>query len=85
MRVRRRDYIGTRSMHLRVDGKSRSIDGILSLHHFAAMIHQNQVGRADLAEVHPERVHPEVVELFRIARGDVPRYSFIESELAKKA
>src|SRR5882672_4053419 len=67
MRVRRRNHLGTRRVHLRVDGKRRSIDGILSLDHVAAVIHQNQVGRADLPEVHPERVHPEVVKPFWIA------------------
>src|SRR6266850_3610894 len=84
MRVRRRNHLGTRRVHLRVDGKRRSVDGMLSLDHVAAVIHQNQVGRANLPEVHPERVHPEVVEPFRIARRDVPRYAFIESETRKE-
>src|SRR6267378_7453702 len=84
MRVRRSNHLGTRRVHLRVDGKRRSIDGILSLDHVAAMIHQNQVGRANLPEVYPERVHPEVVEPFRIARRDVSRHAFIESETRKE-
>src|SRR6202030_2974078 len=34
--------------------------------------------------MHTKWVHPEVVESLRIARRDVPRYSFIESKTRKK-
>src|ERR1700735_1119451 len=84
MRVCSGNHIGTSSVHSRMDGKRCAIDGVFCLYNFAVMIHQNQVGRADLTKVHPERVHPEMVEPFRIARGNVPRYSFVESELRKK-
>src|SRR6266436_2563622 len=84
MRVRRSNHLGTRRVHLRVDGKRRSIDGILSLDHVAAVIHQNQVGRTDLPEVHPKWVHPEVVAPFRIARRDVSRHTFIKSKARKE-
>src|ERR1700735_657217 len=84
MRVCGSNHVGARRVHLRVDGKSRGIDGIFSLDNFAVVIHQNQVGRFYLAKVHSERVHPEMVELFRIARSDMTGYSFVESELRKK-
>src|SRR5271163_3162812 len=84
MRMGRGNHIGTRGVHLRMDGKCRAIDRIFSLHHFAVVIHQNQVGRSYLAEVHPEGVYPEMVEPLGIARGDVSCHSFIESELRKK-
>jgi hypothetical protein len=48
------------------------------------MIHENQVRRADLAEVHPEWVYPEVVEAFRITRRNVPSHTFIETETRKE-
>ena len=82
--MRRRDHVRPRGVHLRVDGKSRSIYRIISFDYIAAMIHQNQIGRANLAEVHAERIHPEMVELLRIARRDVPGNSFIESETRKE-
>ncbi len=82
--MRRSDHIRACGVYLRVDGKRRSIDGMISFHNVAAMIYQNQIRRANLAEVHPEWVHPEVVELLRIARGDMSRHSFIESEALKK-
>src|SRR5258708_10367167 len=84
MRMRRCDHVGPCGVYLRVDGKGRCINRIISFHDFAAMIYQNQVGRSNLAEVHPEWVHPEVVESFRIACGDMPGHSFIESQTRKK-
>src|SRR2546425_9657548 len=78
------DDVRTRRMHLGVDGKGRGIHGILAFHHLAAMIHQDQVRDADLAEVHPERIHPEVIPAFWIAGGDVACHSFVEAEAGKE-
>src|ERR1700726_1485186 len=79
MRVRSGNHVRACSVYLRVNRKRRSIYRMLALDDLAAMVHQNQIRRADLAEVHPERVHPEMVQSFRIAGRDVTGYSFIES------
>src|SRR3989442_3694525 len=78
------DDVRTRRMHVGVNRKGRGIQGILAFHHLAAMIHQDQVRDADLAEVHPERIHPEVIPAFWIAGGDVACHSFVEAEAGKE-
>src|SRR5260370_6540305 len=85
MRVRRGDHVSARSVYLRVNRKCRSIYRVVALDDLAAMVHQNQVRRADLPEMHPERVHPEMVQSFRIAGRDVASHSFIKCETRKQA
>jgi hypothetical protein len=84
MRVRSGDHVSTRCVYLRMNRERRSIYRMLALDDLAMMVHQNQVRRADLPEVHPERIHPKMVPSFRIACGDVPGYSFIKSKTRKQ-
>jgi hypothetical protein len=53
---------------------------MFALHHLTTMVHQNKVGNANLSEVHPERIHPEVVESLRIASCYVASHSLVESK-----
>jgi len=41
---------------------------------------QSQIPDANLPEVHPERIDPEVVQALRIASGDVSGNAFVEPE-----
>ncbi len=70
---------------LRVNRECRSIHRILSFHHLASVIHQNQIGDANLAEMHAEGIDPKMIEPFRVAGRDVAGHSFVESEARKKA
>src|SRR5580704_3976964 len=85
MRVGGGNHIGTRDMDPRVDREGRGIHRILPLHHFATMIHENQVRGANLSEVHSEGIDPEMIGAFGIAGSDVSGYAFVESEARKKA
>jgi len=58
---------------------------MFALYHLATMIYQNQVGDANLSEVHPERIHPEMVQSLRIASGDVASHSLVESKRREDA
>ena len=49
------------------------------------VVDQDQVRHADLLEVHPQRVDPEVVEPLRVAGGDVTRHPFVEPELPEQS
>ena len=51
----------------------------------AGVVDADQVGDADVLEVHPERVDPEPVEVLGIAHGDVAGDAFVEAELAEQA
>src|SRR5579859_2348796 len=85
MCVRRGNHVRARGVYLRVNRECRSIYRVVALDDLAAMVHQNQVRRADLPEMHAERVHPEMVQAFRVAGRDVAGYSFIELETRKQA
>src|SRR5258708_8899549 len=85
MRVRRGNHVSARSVYLRVNRECRSIYRAVALDDLAAMVHQNQVRRADLAEMHPERIYPEMVQPFRVAGRDVAGHSFIKCETRKQA
>jgi hypothetical protein len=84
MRVRSRNHVRACGVHLRVNRKRSSVYRIFALDDLAMMIHQNQVRRVDLAEMHPKGVHPEMVQSFRIPGRDVTSYAFIESEARKQ-
>src|SRR5450631_3700240 len=85
MRVRSGNHVRACSVYLRVNCKRCAIYRMFALDNFATMVHQNQVRCADLTEMHPERIHPEMVWSFRIASRNVTGYSFIESETRKQA
>src|SRR5580704_16844397 len=85
MRMGRGNHVRARGVYLRVNRKCRCVHRMFSFDDLAAMVHQNQIRRADLAEVHPERIHPEMIQLFRVASGDVTGNSFIKSKTRKEA
>jgi hypothetical protein len=85
MRMGRGNHIGACAVDLGVNGKGGTVDRVFSLDHFAAIVHQDQVRDADLAEVHPKRIDPEMIQTLGVARGNVSRHSFIETEAREEA
>ena len=84
MGVRSGNHIGTGAMHAGMNGEGCSIHRVFSFDDFAVMIYENQIRRANLPEVHAERVDPKMIELFGIACGDVSGDTFVESETREK-
>ncbi len=79
------DHVGPRGVHLRVDGERGLVQRSVALDDRAVVAHQHQVADADVAEVHAERIDPEVIGQLRVARGDVPRDALVEAEAAEQA
>ena len=72
-------------MNARVNGEGGEIDFGAAFDDFAGMIHQNQIGSANLAEVHAKGIHPEMIEALGIARGDVAGDAFVKAEPREEA
>jgi hypothetical protein len=68
-----------------MDRECCNVDRMSAFNHLARRVNQNQVGDPDPPEVHAERVYPEVIRPFRIARRNVSCRAFVETELGKKA
>lgn len=81
MRMRGGDHIRSSRMHLRVNRKRGHIDRVLAFHYLAAVIHQDQIGDANLAEMHSKRIHPKMIRTVRIPRRNVAGYAFIKTVL----
>ena len=84
MSVCRGDHIGARGVHLRVDGEGRLIHRHVTVNDGTVVAHQQQIADPDVPEVHPERVHPEVIGELGIAGGDVPGHTLVETEPAEQ-
>ena len=50
----------------------------------ALLVDADEIGGSDVAEAHAERVHPEVVEVLGVTRGDVAGDPLLEAELAEE-
>src|SRR3984893_4073806 len=84
MSVRRGNYIWTGAVHTGMDREGRSIHRVFSFHDLALMIHKNQIPGANLAEMHADRIDPEMIEFFGIAGGDMSRDAFVEPKTREK-
>ena len=76
--------VGTRRVQRGVDGERGGVHAAVALDDLALRVHEEQVGHADVAEAHAERVHPEVVEPLGVTGGDVPGDALLEAELAEE-
>jgi len=72
-------------VNARMNGEGGEIDFSAAFDDLAGMIYQNQVRGANPAEVQPERVHPEMIEAFGIACGDVASDAFVEAKFSEEA
>jgi hypothetical protein len=78
--VRRRLHVRPGRVHLRVDGERGLVHGVAALDDVALVVHQEEVRRADEAEVDAERVDPEVVGQLGVPGGDVAGHPLAEAE-----
>src|SRR5260370_33794346 len=85
MRVRGGNHVRACGVNARVDGEGGEIDFRAAFDDVSGVIHQNQVRGANLAEVHAERVHPEMIETLRIAGSDVAGDAFVKAESGEEA
>ena len=72
------DHVGPGRVYLRVDRERRGVHALVAFDHLPVVVHEQQVGHRDLAEVHCERIDPEVVEQLGVARRDVAGDAFVE-------
>ena len=84
VRVRRGVRIGPCLMDVRVDRERGPVHRVAALDDLAVMVATDQVGDADLAEMHAERVDPEGIGELRIARGDMACHALVETELREQ-
>src|ERR1700704_6678660 len=80
-----RNDVGAGGVDLRVNRGGRAVDPVLPFHDFAVIIHQDEIGSANLSEVHAKRIDPEMTEVFGVAGGDVSGNAFVESEAREQA
>ncbi len=85
VRVGGGDHIGAGGVHGGVDHERRSVDRLGAVDDLTVVVDEDQIALADVAEAHPERVHPEHVGILGIADGDVAGDAFAEAELAEDA
>ena len=78
-------HVGSGRVHLRVDGERRRVDGVVALDDLALVVHEDEIATPDRAEVHRERVDPEVVGELGVAGGDVAGDALAEAERAEEA
>ena len=64
--------------------KAATIDRHIALDHLTLVVDQNEVGHPDVAEMHAERIDPEVIEPLGITGGDVPGHPLVEAELGEE-
>ena len=57
---------------------------MVALDDLAPVVHEDEVGHPDVAEVHAERVDPEVVEVLGVAGGDVAGDALVEPEAGEE-
>ena len=79
------DHVRARGVYARVNGESGEIDFRAAFDDSASVIYKNKIGSANLAEVHAEGIHPEMIEPLGIARGDVAGDAFIKAKAREEA
>ena len=68
-----------------MNDESGRVDGIGAFDAAASMVAADEVRDLDLAEMHPERVHPERIGELGVARGDVTGDALVETEFREQA
>ena len=71
-------------MYLGVDDEGSLVDRPIALDDLSLVVDQQQVGHADLAEMHREGIDPEVVAALRVPSGDVAGNPFVEPVLGEQ-
>jgi hypothetical protein len=68
-----------------MDGEGGLVNSVITLDHFSCMADKEKVRYTDMAEGHPEGVHPEAVGVLGVAGGYVSGHSLTEPKAAKDA
>lgn len=68
-----------------VDGEGRSVDGLAALRDPALLIDQDQIRHLDLAEVHAQRVQPEVIREYGVPDTDVSSDALVVAAVGEYA
>src|SRR5262245_9753954 len=84
MRMGGGDATGARRMNRRMNREGGGVDHVSAFDDLAFVVDQDQIRDANLAEIHAERIDPEMVRLFGVARSDVPRDAFVKSEFGEE-
>lgn len=84
MRVRCGDNVGARGVNARVNGKRGEIDFGVAFDNRAGVIHQNQIGNPNPAEVQTEGIDPKTIKPLGIARGNVAGDAFIKTKFSEE-
>ena len=71
-------------MNLGVDGECGNVYRPVTLDHLTLVVDEDEVGGPDVAEVHPERIDPEVVSPLGIASGDVAGHPFVKTKFGEQ-
>ena len=67
-----------------MDGECRFVHRQNAFDHVAAVIHAEQVGHLDMAEMHAERIDPESVGELGITRRDVTGHALVKTKARKQ-
>ena len=68
-----------------MDLEAGQVDRLVADDDSAVMVDEQQVRDADMAEIHAERVDPEMVGPFRVAHGDVAGGAMVEAVMGEEA
>lgn len=85
MRVRGCDHVGAGGVNARVNGKRGKIHFRVAFDHSTGVIHEDQIGDANLAEMQTEGIDPKTIEALGIARGDVAGDAFVKTIFSEEA
>jgi hypothetical protein len=67
-----------------MDHERCTVDGARPFDHIAFVIDQDEIGRFDFSERHPEWIHPETLRVFRVSHRYVTYHTFREAEPAEQ-
>src|SRR5271156_349545 len=84
MRMRCRHNLRPRHMQPGVNGEGGLIDFTIAFDDYSLLIHQDQVGDANMPKMHAEGIDPEVVLELGVASRDMPRPPFAKTKLCEQ-
>ena len=70
--------VGVGLVHGGMQHEAGAVDGVVAFHHLTAVVHQDEVGHLDLAEVHGHGVGPVQVGALGVADGQVTRKAVVK-------
>ena len=68
-----------------VDDERRSVERPISVDDLALVVHEEEILHLDLLEIDAERIDPEVVQVLRVASGDVAGRTLVEPKMSEES